>query len=268
MRRGESAVPRRRGSRDLHVRGRGVRVHRQPRVRAAQPRRARPRRDHLDHQRVRARRLRHGRHAPEAGRLRHPEQHLQRVPVRRARDRLDHARARPQGRARPRSLRDGGRHRGRAGVRLRDAAAAVLGRRPEGLRPRRRRHHRPPVPPQRIHARRRRLHAQAARALESGGLAAHLPVAGVQQRVRGRDRVRAAARDLHPSQEPQRHGDRPGAAADRDAVGDDRQGGRPQHRRHDRRRRGRRPTPPRWPRWAPRASPPPAPTRSRAPPPR
>ena len=67
-------------------------------------------------------------------------------------------------------------------------------------------------------------------------LAAHLPVTGVQQRVRGRDRVCAAARDLRSAQEPAGHGDRPGAAADRDAVGHDRQGGRGEHRRHDRRR--------------------------------
>ena len=69
-----------------------------------------------------------------------------------------------------------------------------------------------------------------------------------------------------PAQEPERHRDRAGAPAHRHALGDDRQGRRPQHRRHDRRRDGRRRTPPRWRRWAPPASPPPAPTRSPAPP--
>ena len=51
----------------------------------------------------------------------------------------------------------------------------------------------------------------------------------------GRDRVRAATPDLNPPQEPQRHRDRAGAAADRDALGHDRQGRGPQHRRHDQR---------------------------------
>ncbi len=93
------AVPGRRGPWHVHLRGRGIRVHRQPGVRAAQPRRARPCRDHMDHERVRARGLRDGRHAPEAGRLHHPEQHLQRFAFRRARNRLDHPRPRPEGRA-------------------------------------------------------------------------------------------------------------------------------------------------------------------------
>ncbi len=68
-------------------------------------------RDHLDHQRIRARRLRHGRDAPQARRLCHPQQHLQRLAVRRARDRLDHPRARPRGAARPRPVRDSRRRR-------------------------------------------------------------------------------------------------------------------------------------------------------------
>ena len=100
------AVPRRHRPRHLHLRGRGLRVHRQPRVRAARPRGARPRRDRLDHQRVRARRLRHGRHAHPQRRLRDAEQDLHRVAVRRARDPLDHPRPRAQGRAGPRPLRD------------------------------------------------------------------------------------------------------------------------------------------------------------------
>ena len=63
----------------------------------------------------------------------------------------------------PGLLRNAGRSPARAGVRLRHVAAAVLRRRLEGLRPRRRRHHRPPVPAQRLHAGGRGLYRQAIR---------------------------------------------------------------------------------------------------------
>ena len=52
--------------------------------------RARPGRHRLDHQRIRARRLRHGRHAHPTRRLRDAQQDLRRVSLRRARDPLDH----------------------------------------------------------------------------------------------------------------------------------------------------------------------------------
>ena len=60
-------------------------------------RRARPGGDHLDLQRVRIGRLRHGRHAHPAGRVRHAEQDLHGVAVRRTRHPVDQARARAQG---------------------------------------------------------------------------------------------------------------------------------------------------------------------------
>ena len=124
----------------------------------------------------------------------------------------------------------------RASISLRDAAATVLGRGAQGIRPRRRRHHRPGVSSKRVHAGERRLHAQTARTVEGGGLAADLPVARVLQPVRGWDRVRAAAPDLDSPPESQRHRDRASAPTDRNALGDHRQGRRPQHRRHARRR--------------------------------
>ena len=65
----------------------------------------------------------------------------------------------------------------------------------------------------------------------AGGLAADLPVPRVRQRVRDRDRVRPAARHLHPPHQPQRHGDLTRTAAHRDAVRGDGPAGGPQHRR-------------------------------------
>ena len=56
-----AALPGRHRARRLHLPGRGLRVHRQPGVRAAGARRARPRRHLVDLERVRTRRLRHGR---------------------------------------------------------------------------------------------------------------------------------------------------------------------------------------------------------------
>ena len=127
---------------------------------------------------------------------------------------------------RPGLLRDGRRRRGRAGVRLRDAAAAVLRRGHEGVRPCGRRDHRARLPAERVHARRRRLHAEAVRGVARRRLAAHLPVARVSERVRGRDRVRPAPRRLAAVRDPERRAGRPSPAAYRNAVGDDRQGGR------------------------------------------
>ena len=49
---------------------------------------------------------------------------------------------------------------------------------------------------------------EAVRGVEGVRLAAHLPVARVPQHLRGRDRLRAAARDLAPAHEPERHADR------------------------------------------------------------
>ena len=89
---------------------------------------------------------------------------------------------------------------------------------------------------ERLHERRRGLHAAAVRAVVARGLAAHVPVAGVPQRLRGGHRVRAAARDLAPAPDAQRGTRRAGAAANGHALGHDRQGRRAQHRRHGPRR--------------------------------
>ena len=61
-------------------------------------------------------------------------------------------------------------------LRLRDAAAAVPRRRPDGVRRAGRRHHRPAVRAQRLPQGRRRLHAQAVRRVARRGLALDLPV--------------------------------------------------------------------------------------------
>ena len=95
-------------------------------------------------------------------------------------------------------------------------------------------------------------------------LAADVPKSRVPQHLRGRDRVCAAPRDLPPAHQSERHTHRAGPAADRHAVGHDRQVGRAQHRRPDRRRRRTRPRRRRWRTWVPRASPRPERTRSGA----
>jgi sulfide:quinone oxidoreductase len=66
----------------------------------------------------------------------------------------------------------------------------------------------------------------------------HLPDAQVQEHLRHRHRLRAAAPDQQADAERQRHADQPRAAAHRHAVGRHRQGGRREHPRHARRRPG------------------------------
>ena len=91
------ALPGRHRPRGVHLPGRGLRVHRQPGVRAAGARRARPGGHHLDLERVRAGRLRHGRNA-------HPSRAAIVTPSKifteslfAERGILDHAGARPEG---------------------------------------------------------------------------------------------------------------------------------------------------------------------------
>ena len=79
------------------------------------------------------------------------------------------------------------------------------------------------------------------------GLAEHLPVARLPERLRGRDRLRPAPRDLAAPSDPERRAGRAGAPAHGHALGDDRQGRRPQHRRHAARGRRARPRRRRWP---------------------
>ena len=134
-----AAIPRRHGARGVHLPGRGLRVHRQPRVRAARAWRARSRGHLVDLQRVRARRLRHGRHPPEAWRVHHAQQDLHGVALRGARHPLDHQGARAQGGGRRRALRDAGRSAARRSFsisrcccrRLRGSASKAFDRRAE-----------------------------------------------------------------------------------------------------------------------------------------
>ncbi len=65
-----------------------------------------------------------------------------------------------------------------------------------------------------------------------------LPVAAVQEPVRGRHRVRAAAPDQQGHEEPQRHPDQPDPAAHRHALRRDGQGRGDEHTRHDQQRFG------------------------------
>ena len=160
-------------------------------------------------------------------RLRDAEQDLHRVALRRARHPLDHARPRDarSKRAAPTTRRSTASTR-EAGVRLRHAPAALLGRRAEGARPTRRRHHAEGLPAERLHEGRRRLHGEAVRAVVGAGLAAHLPVARLPERLRGGHRLRAAARDLAAAARPRAARPSPPRPAHRHALGDDRQGGR------------------------------------------
>ncbi len=80
--------------RDVHLRGRGVRVHVQRGARAARARRPRQGGRHLPEQRVRAGRLRRRRNVLHAAGLHHVEQDVDRVPVPGARRQGDHPGAR------------------------------------------------------------------------------------------------------------------------------------------------------------------------------
>ncbi len=133
---GRAPDPRRRhGTRDVHVRGRRLRVRLQRRARGAPGRRARPGRHRLPDQRVRAGRLR-GRWADL-----HPAgvpDHLQavdRVALPRAGDPGHHRGPRDRRRGGRRPLRAAGRYRQLAGLRLRHAAPALPRGGPEGVRP-------------------------------------------------------------------------------------------------------------------------------------
>ena len=115
----------------------------------------------------------------------------------------------------------------RAGLRLRDAAAPVLGRRPEGLRPRPAR-----TSPSSCSCRTSSCastpttHPKPYEDWRASDWPRTYQSPGVPERLRRRHRLRAASPDLRPAQEPQRHRDRPGAAPHRHALGNDRQGGR------------------------------------------
>ena len=160
------------------------------------------------YQRVRARRLRHGRHALRARRFRVPEQTCS--PSRCSPSAASTGSPAPTSSRSTRNVSATRPSTARSASRTSTSPCCCRRsrRRPEGLRPRRRRHHRRAVPAQRLHAGGRRLRRQAATSSGARRLAADLPVTRLRQRLRRRDRVRPAARDLRPAHQPERHRDR------------------------------------------------------------
>ena len=167
-----------------------------------------------------------------------PSEHLHRLALRRARHRLDHACARPQGRAAAGSpTRRSTASRASSAFDFAMLLPPFSGVGPEGVRPCGLEITERAVPAERVHARRRRLHAKPYEEWRAADWPRTYQSPEYPNVFAAGIAFAPPHADLAAVRDPERRAGRPGPAAYRNAVGDDRQGGRPHDRRHDPRRR-------------------------------